>query len=189
MQEQELIINLKNKRPEALEICIDMYGSTVAYIAGKILEGYGQKQDVEECVSDSFVEAWDKIEGYNEKKGTLKTWVMMIAKYKALDYRRKLLRKQSDGLNDQQVVYLKSREDTESEVLSNEKYLQIIQGLKECNDLDRELFIQRYFHYYSVETISKEYNLSRQAVENRLYRTRKYLKEVLKDEAYLMRKE
>ncbi len=189
MQERELINNLKNKRPESLEVCMDLYGPTVAYIVKKILEGTGRLQDVEECVSDIFVEVWDRIEGYHTEKGNLKTWIMMIGKYKALDYRRRLLKKQSEVLNDNQVVYLKAKDNTESKVLSKEKYDQMIQALKEYNAQDRELFIQRYFYYYSIETLAKEYDLSRQAVENRLYRARKYLREMLEDEAYLMRKE
>lgn len=189
MQERELIFNLKKKRPEFLEICMDLYGPTVAYIAKKILEGIGRQQDVEECVSDIFVEVWDRIEAYHTEKGNFKTWIMMIAKYKALDYRRKLLKKQSEVLNDSQVVYLKSKDNTESKILSKEKYDQMIQALKEYNDQDRKLFVQRYFYYYSIETLADEHDLSRQAVENRLYRARKYLREILEDEAYLMRKE
>lgn len=68
-----LIGQLKKKKEFALEQVIDIYMDPVYSLASTILSGYGQTVDIEECVQDVFIDAWNKISEYNPGRGKLKT--------------------------------------------------------------------------------------------------------------------
>lgn len=82
----------KNRDMHALGEAIDVLGPSVQSLVRRVLSGAGSAEDVEECVSDVFLAAWHNIASYDESRASFRTWLFILAKYKALDLRRKLLR-------------------------------------------------------------------------------------------------
>ena len=101
----------------------------------------------------------------------------MKTKYKALDYKRKLDKKQlivealqediSNTMTTEEVVFNKE---------SNSEIIKIINNFKEP---DKTYFYLRYFMYYKIDEIADKYKTTRASVENRLYRCRLKIKEIL----------
>jgi len=87
---ENVVEELKKKNPDALEYSMDTYGAAVYWLVYRVLVGMGRPEDIEECVSDVYVSAWQGVDSYDPQKGTLKTWILILAKYKALDWCRKL---------------------------------------------------------------------------------------------------
>jgi RNA polymerase sigma-70 factor (ECF subfamily) len=131
---------------------------------------------VEESVSDVFLSAWRRIDQYNTNKGSLKTWILLLAKYSALDARRKLLRRPGMEQFEDRTSMDASLEET---VISKETSTEMISMVNALPEPDRTIFYRRYFYYESVEEISKGLGLTSKAVENRLYRLRKTFKDKL----------
>jgi RNA polymerase sigma-70 factor (ECF subfamily) len=102
-----------------------------------------------------------------------------LAKYKALDYRRKLQKHQIADTHAPDDQLQASSDSVEKEVLSKESLNDMIRVINGFNELDRKIFYKRYFYYESIESIAEQFHLSRQAVDNRLWRSRKMLKEAL----------
>lgn len=75
----------------------------------------------------------------------------------------------------------RDKNEVEEELLRREDYKRVLGALKELNETDREIFKRRYFLYEDIESIAEKYNLSRSAVDNRLWRGRKILREFLSD--------
>ena len=71
-------------------------------------------------------------------------------------------------------------EDKESE--SGEITLALNRYVESCTDMDRFLFMRRYFYYDSISEIASRANMSGGAVAMRLSRMRSGLKEYLKKE-------
>ncbi|WP_322480781.1 sigma factor, partial [Thermogemmatispora sp.] len=92
--DEDLVQQLKERNPDALETLIARYSRELYYFIRLILNGVGVAQDAEECVNDLFVAAWQEIETFDASRGTLRTWLTMRAKYIALDRRRQLCRRQ-----------------------------------------------------------------------------------------------
>lgn len=173
--EQNLAEEIKNRNAAALEYAIDNYGKLIYKIVYNILDSFGDKESIQECVSDVFTAVWYNIKTYDSQKASFKAWIIAISKYKAIDYRKKLMKNFNiENINDYDITALN---DTEQYILAAENKDEIIKVIKELGTVDCEIFIRRYFLEESIENIAKSLNLTRQAVDNRLWRGRKCLKE------------
>lgn len=178
-----LIGQLKKKKEFALEQVMDIYMDPVYSLASTILRGYGQTVDIEECVQDVFIDAWNKISEYDPGRGKLKTWLLILCKYKALSYKRRLSRqnrvfKIEDLKRESQQI---EASNVEASFLAKEERQKIIEAIRSLPDLDRQIFLRIYILDESIEEVSKSLGLSRQAVDNRLWRGRKALRKYFKN--------
>jgi RNA polymerase sigma-70 factor, ECF subfamily len=168
----------KNKDKKALAEAIDLFGPDVQRLVRRILSGTGSAEDVEECVSDVFMAAWSGISRYEPERASFRTWLFLLAKYKALDLRRKLLRRGGTGEADASGATW-NEISAEQEVLSRETASELIGCVQQMGEPDRSLFLRRYFLYESLDQLAQTFSLSKKAVESRLYRCRTLLKQAL----------
>jgi RNA polymerase sigma factor (sigma-70 family) len=205
--DDDLAQRLCERDPEGLETLIARYSREIFYFIRIVLDGIGVAQDAEECVNDLFVAVWQEIGTFDAARGTLRTWLTMRAKYIALDRRRQLCRRQthnlqsadesrqwaSDGAgnrrsggwgyeNDNRVV-LPPHPDASMENLleQSERREELRLALATLPELDRYLIYQRYFKFASTEELAAKTGLTRHAVDTRLWRARKSLREALKE--------
>lgn len=175
--EKNVIKELKRRNQHALEFIINNYSRNVYSLVHNILRASGTKEDMDECVSEIFTDIWNKYDSYSEERGSLKTWILIISKYKALDYRRKISKNIiSVCCEDIDIVSPKFVED---EIISQYKKIEVIEAINSLNDIDRQIFIKKYFYYENNDTIAKALNITREAVDNRLSRGRKKIKQIL----------
>ena len=160
-----------------IEKLMDLYMGSVYGVAKSILMNLGSEQDIEECVQDVFIEAWDNIDKFDESRGSMKTWLLILCKYKALNIKKVLIKKSK--IVDIEDLQLSSRETIEENLLFKERKGEVIEAINSFNPTDKEVFLRRYFMEQSVEYIISCMSLSRQAVDNRLWRGRKKLREIL----------
>nr|WP_284703730.1 sigma-70 family RNA polymerase sigma factor [Clostridium swellfunianum] len=159
---------------------MDLYMGSVYGLAKSILINTGTEQDIEECVQDVFIEAWNNIDKFDESRGSLKTWILILCKYKALNKKKALIKK--NNIIDIEALQLSSKEDIEENILLKERKDEVIEVIKSFNPIDKEIFLRRYFMEQSIEYICGYMKLSRQAVDNRLWRGRKRLREIIEIE-------
>lgn len=178
--DQHLVDALRQRLPSALEQLMDRYGSGVYGLVNRIMAGAGNAEDVEECVSDVFVAAWRRIDEYDSVKGSLRTWLLILAKYAALDARRKILRRPGAdplALED----HAASESSVEETVITKEVSSEVLAMVSALPEPDRSIVYRRYFYYESLERIAKSLGLTGKAVESRLYRIRKMFKALLNE--------
>ncbi len=87
--QQALVEGIKNQDTLAYEYMISKYTKTIYCLAYTILFPACSKEDVEECVSDVFLDAWLKIDEFDQERGNFRTWLLIKTKYKALTYKRR----------------------------------------------------------------------------------------------------
>ncbi|MGL5347872.1 MAG: sigma-70 family RNA polymerase sigma factor [Peptostreptococcaceae bacterium] len=174
--EKRMIKKIRKKDPKGLDYIIDTYSKKVYFLVHKII-GYFGKEEVEECVSDVFYRIWESIEEFDERKGDFSSFIFMKTKYLALDYKRRLEKKeiQKVELNED----FSSKETTEHTVLDKENSEEIIKIINDFKEPDKTYFYLRYFMYYKIDEIADKYKITRASVENRLYRCRLIIKEFL----------
>lgn len=96
--EQNLIKQLKEKNPQAIDYIIDQYGGLIKTVLLKNL--YDQKDHWEECFNDCLLAVWNNPERFDdEKKGEFKAFLCAIAKYKAIDLLRRELKRTSKEIS------------------------------------------------------------------------------------------
>ena len=209
--DDDLAQRLRERIPDALETLISRYSREIFYFIRVVLDGVGVVQDAEECVNDLFVAVWQEIDSFDSARGTLRTWLTMRAKYIALDRRRQMCRRQahnvqsadetrqwapSDGGgrkasgwggydNDNRVTLPPHPESSMENLLEqSERREELRLALATLPELDRYLIYQRYFKFASTEELAAKTGLTRHAVDTRLWRARKSLREALKEHAH-----
>ena len=76
----------------ALAALVQKHAPRVQFIIYRIIEGYGEWEDVEELAQDVFFKVWLNIGKYKPGRGSFTKWINMLAKYTALDFRREIIR-------------------------------------------------------------------------------------------------
>jgi RNA polymerase sigma-70 factor (ECF subfamily) len=195
-----LYTGLMKRNPHALEALIRCYSREIAYFTRVILEGVGTPQDAEECTNDLFVAVWQEIDSFDPTRGSLRTWLTMRAKYIALDRRRQIQRRQAmvtsldGGQRDNapegqargveaQVAQLTGA-SMEGLLEQRERREELRQALERLPELDRFLVYMRYFRLSSMEEIAQKTGLTRHAIDTRLWRARKALRDALGEQAH-----
>ena len=206
--DDDLALRLRERDPESLETLISRYSREIFYFIRLVLDGIGVAQDAEECVNDLFVAVWQEIDSFDAGRGTLRTWLTMRSKYIALDRRRQLCRRQTHNLQsadesrpwnsaesaggrksagwgyeyDNRVLLPPHPEASmESLLEQSERREELRLALATLPELDRYLIYQRYFKFASTEELAAKTGLTRHAVDTRLWRARKSLREALKE--------
>ena len=202
----EMLAGLLGRDCRALEALVTRHARELAYFIRTVLDGVGTAQDVEECVNDTFIIAWEDYSSFDPARGTLRTWLTMRAKYIALDRRRHLTRRNPSGalmtshLADQyasQEMYGSDDLGREAESMSQrmgdsldtlleqrERREEVRRALERLPNLDRLLVYLRYFQLASIDEIAQRTGLSKHAVDTWLWRVRKSLRVVLQEQVH-----
>ncbi len=75
---------------DAVELCMRRYGSLVWTVARRFL---GNETDAEDAVQDIFADLWARADRFDPDQAAEKTWVMMIARRRLIDRRRREARR------------------------------------------------------------------------------------------------
>lgn len=177
MDDKEIINGIVHKESVYLNELIMKYGSMIYNVTSSYLYGGHEKGDIEECINDTFLCIWNNIDCFSIEKGNFKSWLIGVAKHKALDYKRKL----SKALNNVDIddVPISSKEDLENDLIQKETNKETIAILNSLDETDKNIFELKYFKDESVEEISRKTGLTKMSVYNRLSRGRRKLKNIL----------
>lgn len=176
MEEHEILAGLLKRDPLALNELMNVSITAVYSLCSSILGGAGTLEDIEECTSDVFYMVWKSVEKYDTNRAKLRTWVLMITKYVALERRRTLTLKINQLPFNEEIISSLIQESSFSAIEDRE----ILQtALKTLTVQERELIYRRYFLDESINEIASCYSITRKSIDNRLWRARKSLKDVL----------
>ncbi|MCQ2429775.1 MAG: sigma-70 family RNA polymerase sigma factor [Clostridia bacterium] len=151
-----------------------VYGRYCMTVSMNILS---RTQDAEECVNDTYLKAWNSIPPTRPR--SLKAYLGRIVRNLSLNRLRD--RRNEDLLLafDELEACIPVRDEQASELpgLIND-------FLRTLSDLDRRLFLGRYWYSYPIPTLAKVYGMTSNAVTIRLSRTRTALRTYLEERGY-----
>ena len=172
---ENYIERLKKQKQDALEFVVDEYLPLVKVVVYKILHPLGQEEAEKECINDIFMAIWEHSKQFNGVEEDFKKWVYKIAKYESIDYYRKLTKKLEISLEEEQLQEA-SQPTPEDILIINESKEELIQLINTLDEVDRQIFIRKYFLGNTSDEVGKQLNLSRTAVDNRIYRAKARLR-------------
>lgn len=159
----------------------DEYSGYVYSICANKLKSCGTKEDIEECVSDSFAAIFRYFDNESNKDGDLKGIIGTIAKRNAVDYFRRLSGK-SDRLvsiDDEDFPKISSdiRVDDETEkALIREIIMDCIDRLGKP---DSQIIVYHFFYGKTSKQMAALLGQSEWAIQKRLSRAKKKLRQLL----------
>ncbi|MEW9096701.1 MAG: sigma-70 family RNA polymerase sigma factor [Clostridiaceae bacterium] len=195
---RNLIQKIKRKNPQAMDFFVDEYGRLLYKVIYKVLSLFNDKGIIDECMNDVLLNIWENIDKYSgedniELEGEerrFKNWICVIARYKSIDYYRKLI-SEKEKVHIEQCS-ITSDFSIEEDIILKEEKEELYNYINSMNDIDKKIFIMRYYLEQSVEDIAKDLNLSISSVYTRLSRGRNQLRdryknsrEVYMDEGYI----
>lgn len=173
--DEDILTMMKAGDQEGLKRLQERYGNLTRYVVRGVL---GDGRDVEECVSDVFLRAWEKIGQYDPDKGRLSTWLTAVARNAALN-KKKGIGAVSEPL-EESCAAVPSPEEALLRQERVERLRSVIQALPRQEQI---LCYRKYYYMQSTAQIAAELGLTERAVEGRLYRLRQKLRKQLGGEA------
>lgn len=174
ISKDNLLPQLKSKNPKALDSLVDVYGNLLYKVIYNVIGSYGDTGIVEECLNDVLLNIWNNINKFSGEESKFPKWICVIAKYKAIDYQRKISKyKKTTDIDD---CILISDLLVEEELINEENSTELLKYINLMEPLDKKIFIMKYFLDESINNIAKSLNLARGSVDSRLSRGRRFLK-------------
>ncbi len=173
--EHQLVRGIRQRDSRCLEVLVARYAAELYALVSHILGGLGSAEDAEEIVSDVFVAVWRELDEFDAQRGTLAKWIRMRAKYMALDQRRKRGRELETRAEKDVAALPDQAAEMAEDWLERKEGLR--RALAELSELDRAIVYRRYFSEQPIREIAEAVGLTQRAVENRLWRARRALRE------------
>ena len=176
MNDAQIINGIKNGSEDAVHYVMDKYSKLLWSVASSVLINTAAAEDIEECVADAFIYLWQNHEKYNEKRGTLKSWLSVIVKSKAIDKYRQLSKNNEVPLNDENIIEEISVID---DIINAETKRELTAAVNALEDTDREIILRRYYYRQKPKEIGSILNIPVKQVKNKLYKSKLKLREML----------
>lgn len=177
MSDEKLICAIRARDERAIAHVIETYSRLLWSIASAVLKDVGSVQDVEECVADTFISLWQSPDKFDPARGSLKTWLSITTRSRALDRCRALMRR--DALPLDEAAFLQCRELPEEALLREDARLSLQEAVDQLDEPDREILLRRYCRDQKPREIALALGIPVKQVENRLYRAKKKLRNIL----------
>ena len=171
MDEELLLRQLHQRKPEALEQLIRQYNSYVAAIIRGILGADARDMDVEELVSDVFVALWKHADAL--KPGSAKAYIGAAARNHAKSFLRK---RQVLPMDLDELPPLPGGDSPEEQVLSREQARLVREAVEQMAEPTREIFLRYYYYFQSTAQFAQALHMEPGTVRARLMRGRNALK-------------
>lgn len=180
MEDREILALFQQRDQGAIPALEERYGARLRALAARLL---GSPQDAEECVSDTYLAAWNAIPP--EEPAYLFAYLAAICRNKALTHleRERAARRRGEvvALTEELESCIPDRR-REQEADSRELGEALSRFLAGLGEEPRRFFLRRYWYAESVREVAKICGVSESKVKMSLHRTRKKLRAFLQEE-------
>lgn len=176
MNDEKIITAIKKRSEATINEIITKYSKLLWSVAEAVLSHTGSVQDVEECVADTFIYLWEHPEKFDHQRGKLKTWLSIVARTQAVNRYREITKRNILPLEDTDFV---DQLDVADAVLEVETRQALIAAVNALCEPDREILIRRYYYDQKPKEIALALDMSVKQIDNRLYQTKRRLREML----------
>ena len=163
LKDDEAFTQLIHQHPEAFA---ELYRCHVNRVYRYVLVRVGNVHDAEELTAQTFLAAFEGIQGYRSE-GSFAAWILGIARHKVADY----FRRHREALPLEAAVQVASPTMAVDEAVSQKILLeQVTQVLKTLSSERAEAFSLRIFAGLSLSEISQIMGKSEAAIKMLVYR-------------------
>ncbi len=176
LNDEALIAAIRRGDEAAIQTVITTYSKLLWSVAAPILSEVAAEADVEECVADVFIALWQHPERYDPQRGALRSYLALMARSRAVDKYRALVRQSALPLEDTLPAAAPSLADG---VVEQEEQQALHQAVRTLEQPAREILLRRYYRDETPRQIAQAMDLPVKRVENCLYRAKRKLRDFL----------
>jgi RNA polymerase sigma-70 factor (ECF subfamily) len=179
LTDAQLLAAMAQKKQWALAKLYDRYAGVLYRLALKILENQELAEDV---LHDAFLIAWHKAALYNEQRGNVSAWLVVLCRNLAIDrYRVKMnLASRRLEMENTDELLLQGGGDPESDALASEEGRLIRLALEKLPREQKEVIELAYYRGMSQQEIAQATNTPLGTVKTRTRQAMKKLRESLR---------
>jgi RNA polymerase sigma-70 factor (ECF subfamily) len=173
-KDAELVHATLNGDVQAFSLLVEKYSSAVCSVAYGVMGDFHLAQDV---AQEAFVKGYFKLQTLKnpEKFGS---WIYAITYRLSIDWLRKL-KKEQQAIERAEAI--KHRDSFEEIVKKREIYTEIWKALTKLDESNRIIVIMYHMNEYTMESIGSFLSMTVAAVDSRLRRARKLIKQEVLD--------
>jgi RNA polymerase sigma-70 factor, ECF subfamily len=146
-----------------------------------ILRIVGDTSVAEDLVSQVFLDVW-RTAGQFEGRSQVSTWMLAIARFKALTALRN---RRHEDIEQDEVMQIADGADTpEAAMARNQTASTLRQAIAHLSPAHREIIDLVYYHEKSVEEVAQIIGIPQATVKTRMFYARKHLGELLKEAGF-----
>ena len=154
-----------------------LYGRHNVRVYRFIVRLTGNTTLAEDLVSEVFLDVWRQADGF-EAKCQVSTWLLAIARYKALSALR---RRSEDQLDDVMAETIEDTADDPETVVYNKDRSTLVQKcLAQLTPAHREIIDLVYYHEKSVDEVAQIVGVPAATVKTRMFYARNKMADLLK---------
>lgn len=170
MDEKRLLELLQKKPNEGMKILMSKYMGYCYYIVRNRLSGFSQ-EDIEECVSDVFLEAYRYRNKIDLEKGGFRAFLAVVARRRAADRYDAALKKDT--------LPLEEGIKKEEKGLSFEEKEMLLAAIRALGDPDEKILIWKFYYGYPTKKIADFLGLKENTVDQKVKRGLEKLRKTL----------
>jgi RNA polymerase sigma-70 factor (ECF subfamily) len=130
----------------------------------------------EDVVSEAFIEVWRQADRF-EGRSSVSTWIMSIARFKALSVRRRRLEIELDDKIAETVA--DQHPTPEQNLLETDRRAQLRDCLSQLSPDHREIIDLVYYHDKTIEEVAEIVGVPKNTVKTRMFYARRRLAQLL----------
>jgi RNA polymerase sigma-70 factor (ECF subfamily) len=175
--DESLVRAIANGDTRALAALYDRHAPLMLGLVRRIVVG---KPEAEDIVHDVFIEAWRRAADYDESRGSVKAWLMLRTRSRAIDFRKSagVSRAVPTGDGDW-LAALADPRVADSEAPDRSRLRQLLASL---NDDQREVLLLGYFEGLSSSEIATRTGVPIGTVKSRVAAALAALRSALADQ-------
>ena len=186
MEDNRIIALFWERSPDAIRAVSERYGSYCRRIALSVL---GSDADAEECVNDTWMNAWNSIPPQRPER--LSTYLGKITRNLSLNrYKQMNTQKRGSGQIELALSELENCVPAQTGIEQITDEMELVAALEKFllsyPKTERNIFLGRYWYLYSIPELATAYRMSESKIASLLYRMRNRLKlDLQKEEIFL----
>jgi RNA polymerase sigma-70 factor (ECF subfamily) len=171
---------LKSKPEDGIKKAMDLYMPYVYTIVRNNLKTVCDQGEIEECVSDIFIDVFKKRNVIDPERGSLKAFICVLSQKKSIDVFRKKIKKLKYESADVLYETIDLNENIEQKVMDSETSQEIADCILSMENTDREIFIRKFYFGENSGQIAERLGITTNTVDKRVSRGYIKLRTMLK---------
>ena len=158
----EIVERLMARDEDALREVMSTHGSSVFGMAKRII---ADANWAEEVAQDTFIALWRRPGSFDPARGSLRTFLLGVARNKAVDLVRKETRIRR---NVDEIIVQTQERDEEVTLDASDERAEVRSAMKSLTDVQREAIVLAYFGGYTYREVAKHLDIPEGTAKSRL---------------------
>lgn len=180
MRDDELLRIIKKDPETGMKYLTEQYAGLVYAVVRSKMHAFCDT-DIEECVSDVFSDFYCGLARFDTERGSIKAWLCVIAKRKAINRLRNRLKESGNlSLDDSQTfAQIADTFSVEKDFENREQRETLLQAVRDLGEPDHEILVRKFYLSQPSKEIAERMGMSVSAVDTRVHRAIAKLREKL----------